>query len=114
MVYATVIAENVEALLGFEVISAFLHNSRKAISWWFFCKDLQKLKLYGTCMIGNGILESFAPDDWIANSHMLLLQSLQFHVNTDFACVIHHHNYFLIYSPHDHHSSYISFARRQT
>ena len=32
MVYATVIAENVEALLGFEVISAFLHNSRKAIS----------------------------------------------------------------------------------
>lgn len=57
MVYATVVAENVEALSGFEAISAVLHNSRKVI------KDLQKFMLYGTCMIGNGILQAFAPND---------------------------------------------------
>ena len=55
MVYATVIGDNVEALLGFDLISTFLHN-RTVI------KDLQKFKLYGTCKISGGVIEAFAPE----------------------------------------------------
>ena len=43
---------------------------------------------------------------------MLLL--LQFHVNTDFACVIHHQSYKGLAFPHIISIVYIGFARRQS
>ena len=57
MVYATVVGQNVETLVGIDVISTYLNNSRQAM--W----DLQKLKLFGSCNIENGILAGFLPAD---------------------------------------------------
>lgn len=65
MVYATVIGDNVEALLGYHVIlvQAYLQNSRKVI------RHLLEVKLFGTCMISNGLPEAFQPDDWVEQVH---------------------------------------------
>ena len=41
MVYTTIVNDDVEALLGYDMIEAYLHNSRK--SMW----ALQRLELFG-------------------------------------------------------------------
>ena len=75
MVYATVVAENVEALSGFEAISAVLHNSRKVI------KDLQKFMLYGQPSVrsikftGELCGEVYLYATWVEGAHVEVLMS---------------------------------------
>ena len=53
MVYATVIEDNVETLLGFDVVQAYLDNKRAAM------RSLLQLRLLARCGITDGFLLAF-------------------------------------------------------